>query len=252
MILAYNGKKKKMIWLLAALWLAVLAAVIVLTATETVGKTTRLTPVYSVARQDKAIALTFNAAWGDGTTDAVLQTLKDCGVRATFFFVGDYAQRYPESVKKIYNAGHELGNHSMRHKDPTKQDAAALAEDMEACGELIASLTGVKPLLYRAPSGSYNNQTVETALSLGLTPIQWSADSIDWKDPSPEEIENRILRRVSPGGILLFHLGKENTAQALPQILHKLTAQGYTFCTVGELLLQGETVVDGNGVQRPA
>lgn len=245
--------KKQVMWIaVAAVWAAVLIAVLILSATRAVNAGAKLLPVYSVARDDKKIALTFNCAWGDETTNGVLELLRENGVKATFFFVGTFAQEFPESVKKIINAGHEPGNHSMYHTDPAKQTFAEISSDIEECNALVYSLTGVRPKVYRAPSGAYNNDTVTAAQELGLTPVQWSADSIDWKDPSPDTILRRIEKRVAPGGILLFHLGKQNTLQALPGVISSLKSQGYEFCTVSELLLPGETYVDGNGVQRSA
>ncbi len=245
--------KKQVIWFAAAvIWAIVLIVVIILSATRAVNAQAKRLPVYSVAREDKKISLTFNCAWGDETTDGVLRLLRENGVKATFFFVGDFAGKYPESVKKVNNEGHEIANHSMRHLDPTKQEISEIAADIEQCNALLYTLTGVKPTLYRAPSGSYNNDTVEAAESMGMKAIQWSADSIDWKDPSPEAITQRIIKKAAPGGILLFHLGKENTLQALPEILNRLASQGYEFVTVSQLLLPGETFVDANGVQRSA
>ena len=243
--------KKQIFWVIMGLvWLAVIVTVVVLTATKAVNAAPRRVPVYCVDTDEKKIALTFNAAWGDETTDAVLDILDRYGVKATFFFVGAFAEQYPESVRRIANAGHEIGNHSMRHKNPTKQAYAEILSDISACSELLASLTGLSPRLYRAPSGAYDNKTIEAAESLGMTAVQWSADSIDWKNPSPEAIVQRILKKAAPGGIVLLHLGKENTLRALPGLLRELRSQGYEFVTVGELLLPGETYVDANGIQR--
>lgn len=241
--------KKQIFWVIMGLvWLAVIVTVVVLTATKAVNAAPRRVPVYCVDTDEKKIALTFNAAWGDETTDAVLDILDRYGVKATFFFVGAFAEQYPESVRRIANAGHEIGNHSMRHKNPTKQAYAEILSDISACSELLASLTGVSPRLYRAPAGAYDNKTIEAAESLGMTAVQWSADSIDWKNPSPEAIVQRIMKKAAPGGIVLLHLGKENTVKALPDVIESLENEGYTFVTVSELLPEGETSVDKNGV----
>ena len=248
------GLKKKGVWfwILLAVWAAAVLAVIVLTATKAVNGAPRRVPVYSVETAEKKVALTFNAAWGDETTEGVLEILRENGVKATFFFVGTFAEKYPESVKRICADGHEIGNHSNRHKDPTGQSYAEIAVDIAACSETLAALTGREPSLYRAPSGAYDNDTIEAAESLGLTAVQWSADSIDWRNATPEKLRSRIAQKTFPGAILLFHLGKENTLQALPGILNDLFAAGYEVCPVGELLLPGDTYVDRNGVQRPA
>ena len=241
--------KKQVFWtIMALIWLAVIVTVVVLTATKRVNAGARRVPVYGTEREDKVISLTFNAAWGDETTEEILGILKNNGIRATFFFVGTFAETYPDSVKKIANAGHEIANHSMRHRDPTKKDYKALLTDISDCSDLLYALTGQKPKLYRAPAGAYNNEVIAAAEALGLTAVQWSADSIDWKDPSPEKIRERIFNKTKPGAILLFHLGKRNTVQALPGIIETLLKDGYTFVTVSELLPEGETYIDRNGV----
>lgn len=174
------GLKKRgfWFWALLALWAAALAAVIALTASKAVNAAPRRIPVYAVETAEKKIALTFNCAWGDETTDGILEILRERGVRATFFFVGSFAEQYPESVRKIVNVGHEAGNHSNRHKDPTRQSFAEIAADIAACNDTLAALTGKPCALYRAPAGSYDNDTVEAAESLGMTAIQWSADPL--------------------------------------------------------------------------
>ena len=105
--------------------------------------------------------------------------------------------------------------------------------------------------LYRAPSGSYDDDTVAAAQALGMTAIQWDADSVDWKDKTPEEIRERMLKKIGPGSIALFHAGKENTVAALPQILKTLQGEGDSFRTVTDLLPEGETYLDGTGRLHP-
>lgn len=172
------GKKQIAMTVLIIIWAAALLTVIILTATKAVSAEERKIPVYSVERDDKKIALTFNAAWGDETTDKILGILNENDIKATFFVVGSFAKSFPESIKKIYNAGHEIGNHSLKHLDPVKQEYADILSDMSECGDIIYSLTGAFPLVYRAPSGSYDNKTLEAAENLGMTAVQWSADSL--------------------------------------------------------------------------
>ncbi len=253
MKIAIFSKKQAVLWVLIAVWLVVLLAVIVFTTVvKPASAAKRRLPVYSVEQTEKKVALTFNCAWGDETTDAVLALLAKHNIPATFFFVGTFAEQYPDSVRKIANAGHAVGNHSMRHKDPTVMEYAEILADMSACSTLLEALTGKPVRLYRAPSGSYDNKTVEAAEALGMTAVQWSADSIDWKNVTPAKMAERIRTKTFPGAIMLFHLGKENTVQALPEIIRDLQAAHYRFCTVEELLLDGETYIDANGKQRRA
>ncbi|MBR5409084.1 MAG: polysaccharide deacetylase family protein [Clostridia bacterium] len=245
------GRKKVFLFAALLIWLAAVVAVLYLLASSPVSAGQTVRPVYSVAREDKRIALTFDAAWDDSTTDGVLAVLNDRQVKATFFFVGSYARRYPTDVVKIHNAGHEVANHSMTHLDPVTADDETLYREISECSDVLFSLTGVAPALYRAPSGSWDARTVLAAKDLGLTAVQWSVDPVDWKDPPPETVVRRVLAKAAPGGIILLHLGKENTLEALPALIDALKAEGYTFVTVSSLLLDGDTYVDPDGVQRP-
>ena len=244
---AVFGVKKRWLLLALAFWLLAVGAVVWFSLTRTASASARQLPVYSVETAEKRAALTFNCAWDETGLDGLLAILKEYDARCTFFVVGEFAERLPDAVRKIYNAGHELGNHSMAHKDPVKMDYAGLLSDISACNELLFSLTGRTVTLYRAPSGSYNDDTVAAARSLGMTAVQWDADSVDWKDKTPEQIVKRMTEKIGPGSIALFHAGKENTVAALPQILQTLQGEGYSFCTVSDLLPEGETYLDSAG-----
>ncbi len=245
-------KKDVSLIVLMLLWIAVIIAVVTLTLCTTASVSERRLPVYSVETDKKEIALTFNCAWGDEGTDRLLSILKEENIKCTFFFVGDFAEKYPDTVRKIYNMGHTVGNHSMKHGDPTHQEYEEILSDISACNELLYSITGKMPVLYRAPSGSYDNKTIEAAESLGMTAVQWDADSIDWKNPSAEKIVSRVTGKVTNGSIVLFHLGKENTLDAIDDIIEILRERGYSFTTVEELLLEGDSYIDNSGRQRKA
>ena len=247
-----NGKRGAVLAVILLLWALAVGFVLWRTLSSPAGANGTPRPVYRVDTGEKKLALTFNAAWDDAFLDGLLSLLKAENVRATFFFVGAFAERYPEAVRKIVNAGHEPGNHSMTHPDLSRAPAETVLSEIMSCGDTLERLTGVRPTLFRAPSGAWTGETVRLAREAGLTTVQWSADSVDWKDPSPETIEARILKKASPGGILLFHVGKENTLKALPGILSALKAEGYSFVSVSDLLLEGETFVDAEGVQRRA
>ncbi len=243
------AKKDVSLIIIMLLWIISLVFAVVYTLNTTVSAEVRRLPVYSVETDIKEIALTFNCAWGTEGLDEIIDLLRKEDIKCTFFFVGDFAEKYPDAVRRIYNAGHETGNHSMKHIDPVTQEFADIVSDINACNELIFSLTGVAPLLYRAPSGSYDNKTIEAAESLGMTAVQWDVDSIDWKDPSPEKIVSRVTSKATNGSIVLFHLGKVNTLNALPAVIDSLKSQGYSFSSVGDMLIQGNTYIDNNGRQ---
>lgn len=259
MKVALLAKKDISLWVIILIWLSVIAFVVSCTLSSSSYKkhsfsdsssVQRKIPVYSVDTKEKTVALTFNCAWDDTGLDELLSVLKREDIKCTFFFVGEFAEKYPEAVRKIYNAGHEIANHSMYHKDPVKQEFDEILSDTNKCNELLCSITGSTVKLYRAPSGSYDNKTVEAAESLGMTVIQWDVDSIDWKNPSPEKIISRVTGKVTKGSVVLFHLGKENTLEALPEIIAALKKDGYSFSAVGDMLLQGDTYTDNSGRQK--
>ena len=205
-------------------------------------------PIYCVERNDEKIAVTFDCAWNDSDIDAILSTLNTYNCRATFFVVGDWAEKYPESLKKIYSAGHEIGNHSYNHSDYTKLDAEALENDMSKCDEIVRNIIGAAPAVVRAPSGGYNDTVVKVCDKRGTPCIQWSVDGIDYGDADPEGIIRRSTSATKAGDIILLHNGTEHTAEVLPRILEKLS-KSYEFATVSELIYRDNYTIDHTGMQ---
>jgi len=206
-------------------------------------------PIYSVEREDNKLALSFNCAWNDSDIDTILNTLEEYGVRCTFFAVGTWAEKYPEALKKISDAGHEIGNHSYNHAHYSKMSREEILADMQKCDDVIAKLTGQKPELFRAAYGEYNNTVVSACEDSGRSYIQWSVDSLDYKAKSAEAITKRILGKTKPGDIVLLHNGTDFTAEALPVLLESLSAE-YELCKVSELIYRENYTIDANGVQK--
>ena len=138
-------------------------------------------PVYSVERDDKKIALTIDAAWEDDKTDFILETQKSCNVKATFFLCGFWVEKYPEKVKAIYDAGHELGNHTATHPHMNKLSAAQMQKETEDFEAMMVKITGEKTKVFRAPYGEYNDSVITTVRSLGYEVLQWDLDTVDMK-----------------------------------------------------------------------
>ena len=214
-----------------------------------VSASKRSLPVYSVERSDKRLAISFDAAWGNEDTQTLIDILNRYGVRATFFVVGDWAEKYPESVKALAEAGNEVMNHSSSHAHFSSLSSQQIREDLSACNEKISALTGVTPSLFRCPYGEYDDHVIQTVEAMGMTAVQWDVDSLDWKGITSEEISRRVLQNVGPGSIVLFHNAAIHTPEALPGIIEALQAEGYTIVPVSELLLQGETTIDSAGRQ---
>lgn len=209
----------------------------------------RILPVYSVERTDKTVAISFDAGWGNEDTEQLLDILAAHGVRATFFVVGDWADKYPDSVKAIAQSGCEVMNHSSTHAHFASLTTDQILADIRACNGKVAALTGVEPSLFRCPYGEYDDHVISAVNSLGMTAIQWDVDSLDWKGISAQEITDRVLRGVKDGSIILFHNAAEHTPEALPGILDELQRRGYSVVPVSEILLSGETYLDNTGRQ---
>ena len=237
----------------AALVLAVAAIFWVVNSPDIVGVSaaSKELPIYSVQRDNKAVSLTFDAAWGNEDTQTLIDTLTKYGVKATFFLVGQWADKYPESVKALADAGMELGSHSDTHPHMAKLSEKQIIDEVSLCSGKIEAITGGKVELFRCPYGEYNDQVITTVRNMGIQPIQWDVDSLDWKDLSADDIYKRVTSRVSGGSIILFHNAAKHTPEALGGIIEYLLKEGYEIVPVSELLLTGEYDIDNTGRMTP-
>lgn len=251
-MITFTRKKVKRLTVIGALTAAA-AAVGICAVVTSVGTqaTERLLPIYCVERGDKKISLTFDVAWENSNTQELIDILDEYDARATFFVTGDWCDRYPEDVKAFSDAGHEIANHSDQHPHVSGINVNDLITDSRAASLKIEDITGKTPTLYRAPYGEYDNSLITTVQGMGMNVIQWDVDSIDWKEPTPEEIVKKVTGGVKSGSIVLFHNDLENTTQALPQVLELLSGEGYEFVPVGELIYTSDYTIDANGMQIP-
>ncbi len=218
--------------------------------TVSTAPTDKLLPIYCVDRgEEKICSLTFDAAWDDSDTDRLIEILNKYEAKATFFLVGTWSEKYAESVKKFADAGHEIANHSDTHPHITNLSEQKITEEINACDEKIKAITGIKPTLFRGPYGEYNNTVIEASEKTGHKVIQWDVDSLDWKELSKEDIATRVLSRVKPGSIMLFHNGVQNTPDALEIILKKLKDDGFRVVTASELIYDDNYTIDHTGKQ---
>jgi len=148
------------------------------TLSDAVSTEARMIPIYNVDTPENKVAITFNCAVGNSDMDDILATLDEYGVKATFFLLGSWADDYTEEVQKIYDAGHEIGNHGYSHKDLPSMTYEDILLDLQKCNETIRNITGHSPTLFRAPSGSYDNKTISAAENLGMVTIQWDAEPL--------------------------------------------------------------------------
>ena len=209
----------------------------------------RQLPVYCVQRRDKVAAISFDAAWGNEDTQTLIDILNKYRIHATFFVVGSWVEKYPESVKALSDNGNEVMNHSSSHAHFSQLTTEQIKADITSCNDRIAAITGTAPTLFRCPYGEYDDHVITAVREMGMEPIQWDVDSLDWKGISAAEITQRVLQRVKPGSIVLFHNAAEHTPEALPDILEALIADGYTIVPISQILLEGDTYIDNTGMQ---
>lgn len=214
--------------------------------------TKKVLPIYSVERQDKVISVTFDASWGGDKTLAILDLLDEYNAKATFFLVGIWVDKYPELVKEIAARGHEIGNHSDSHAHFTQIAESKIRAEMDSCSDKIETLTGIRPTLFRPPYGDYNSKVVTVVRDEGYECVQWSIDSLDWKNRGAEDLIKRATNNVQPGDIILFHNDSQYIVEALPAILKHYQAQGFKMIPAKDILLTGTTTIDVQGKQHPA
>ncbi len=216
-----------------------------------VGVSVNELPIYSVETTEKVVSITFDSAWGVEDLDTILNILAKHNCIATFFVEGNWAENYPDAIKKIAEGGHLIGNHGANHKHMTKLSEAQMLSEIQGCHDIIKEQTGIDMTLFRAPYGDYNEAVVENAKSLGYSTIQWDVDSLDWKDYGVEAIIDTVCnhQNLKNGSIILLHNGSKYTAQALDQSLTNLENQGYSFVGLDKLILTENYEIDHTGRQ---
>lgn len=189
----------------------------------------------TVLPENKVIAFTFDDGPHPKYTERLLKILGDYHVPATFFVVGKQVERYPELLQKIFQEGHEIGNHSYSHRNLKTLTTSQFEEDLEKTDKLVESITEQKMKFFRPPGGQYNEDVVEEGKNLGYTMALWNVFPQDHLSPSPEAIRQRVLKSAQNNGIVLMHSGIENTLLALPEIIVELKKRGYHFVTLSQM-----------------
>lgn len=208
-------------------------------------------PIYCVDTEDNHVSLSFDSAWGNDDTNKILDILAKYKVKATFFMTGEWVEKYPEDVKAIAKAGHDLGNHSENHKQMSQLTREECIEEIMKVHQRVKELTGVEMTLFRAPYGDYNNTLMKAARECGYYTIQWDVDSEDWKDYGVNDIIKRCTqdKNLSKGSIILMHNGAKYTPDALESVIKGLKDQGYELVPISEMIYRENYVIDQTGRQ---
>ena len=244
-------KRKLKMWAVSGV--LILAAGVGVSKTVSVSNTVngKELPIYSVETDEKKVALSFDAAWGNEDTQQILDILKEHNIHVTFFMTGGWVGNFPEDVKKIKEAGHDLGNHSENHKNMSQLPDSECQQELLKVHEKVKEITGVEMDLFRPPYGDYDNEVIKNATSCGYYTIQWDVDSLDWKDYGVESIIKTVTehKNLCNGAIILMHNGAKYTAQALPTVIEKLQADGYQIVPISELIYKDNYHLDVTGRQ---
>jgi peptidoglycan/xylan/chitin deacetylase (PgdA/CDA1 family) len=192
---------------------------------------------FSVNVDGPYIAMTFDDGPSPETTPRLLDILKQRNIKATFFMIGQNAERNPAIVKRILAEGHEIGNHSWTHPQLSKLSDDRVTEEINKTQNAIKDASGYTPVLMRPPYGAITARQKDwIEKQFGLSVIIWSVDPFDWKRPGASVIEERILAGARPGAIVLSHDIHKQTVDAMPATLDALAAKGFKFVTVSQLI----------------
>ena len=195
------------------------------------------TSISSVHVDGPYVALTFDDGPNAKLTPRLLDLLAQHHIHATFFVVGENAAEYPEILQRAVHEGHEIGNHSWSHPSFGKMSEDSVRSQVKRTEDAITSATGVRPTLLRPPYGSITSRQKHWLRDdLGYEIILWDVDPLDWKNPGPNVVTNRIVKETRPGSIILSHDIHPQTVEAMPQVLRELEEKGFKFVTVSELL----------------
>jgi peptidoglycan/xylan/chitin deacetylase (PgdA/CDA1 family) len=186
--------------------------------------------------KEKIVALTFDDGPHAELTPRLLTFLSQEQVPATFFLIGSRAEAYPDIVQSMSQAGHEVANHSWDHRSLVKQGSAQALAGLQRTGNLLSGLSGKSCRLVRPPFGHTNSRVVQVIESQGWKQIMWDVDSRDWAGGTNTQILSRVLKRIGPGSIVLYHDIHSGALRTLPILVTALKRCGYRFVTVSELL----------------
>ena len=237
----------------ALLCICALCLVTTLPSYVSASTTERQLPIYCVQRDYKTCALSFDAAWGNEDTQTLIDIFDKYNVKVTFFVVGEWVDKYPESVKALADAGHEVMGHSNDHAHFNTLSADQIVEDINTCNDKIEKITGKRPTLFRPPFGEYDDHVITTVRGMGIEPIQWDVDSLDWKEQGAEVEIRQVLehKHLGNGSIILFHNDAKYTPKVLDTILKGIKEKGFEIVPISQLIHRENFEMDHEGRQIP-
>lgn len=190
---------------------------------------------YNGNRENPNVSLMFNVYENTQTVNDIIDVLNANGVKATFFVGGCWADDNEETLKRMKECGHEIGNHGYFHKDHAAISYEKNKEEIINAHKIIENFCGVKANLFAPPSGSFSETTLEAAYDCGYRVIMWSKDTVDWRDKDEQTVFSRATKDASNGDLILMH-PKEHTLAVLPNVIAYYKTAGFNLVTVSENL----------------
>jgi peptidoglycan-N-acetylglucosamine deacetylase len=188
------------------------------------------------------VAMTFDDGPNPTLTPKLLDILAQRKMKATFFVLGENAERYPEILKRAVAEGHEIGNHTWSHPNLATSSEDTVRSQLQRTDDLIRQIIGFRPRIMRPPYGALTSKQRQWVHEqFGYDVILWEVDPLDWKEPGPAIVARRIISQTKPGFIILSHDIHAQTIAAMPQTFDALLAKGFKFVTVSELLALAES-----------
>ncbi|MGN1267545.1 MAG: polysaccharide deacetylase family protein [Dorea sp.] len=188
----------------------------------------------SVQAEEKKVALTFDDGPSHQCTGRLLDGLKERNVKATFFLIGKNAKENPKLVKRIYDEGHLIGNHTYNHVEITKLSDEEAKQELEKTDHIISAITGEHVSYMRPPFGVWQQ---DLEIELEVLPVLWTVDPLDWTTENVDEIVNKVVTETEENDIILLHDCYDSSVDAALQIVDILTEKGFGFVTVDELMI---------------
>ena len=190
-------------------------------------------PVYRGNPRAQRVSFICNVAWGGEYIADMLDVLEEYQAQVSFFLEGRWARNNPGKVEKIYENGHEIGNHAYSHYNMSTLNRELIHEELIKTQETIEKIIDKKTELFGPPAGDYDKRVIEEANKLSMQTIMWSLDTVDWMEPGTENMTRKILDNVHPGAFILMH-PTEDTVKALKKILIGLQEKSYKVVPVSK------------------
>ena len=191
--------------------------------------------IYAGDENKNNVCFMINVYQGEEYVKNILDILDLYEVKTTFFIGGSWAVKNIDLIKEIYTRGHELGNHGFYHKDQNNLDFEANVQEIKMCHEVVSKNLGIEMSLFAPPSGAYNLETIDAAVSLNYKTIMWTHDTIDWRDQNSDLIYNRATKDLSNGDLILMHPTKK-TVEAMTNVITTAINNGFNPTTVSNCL----------------